>query len=181
MRKTLMILGLVGILTTALVAPAAAAPREGAGRPTLLSRAVAINEATGEFSTLISLASQYPGIVDALAGKGQLTLFAPTDQAFADLFAFLGTLGIEPGDLTADQIETVLLYHVTAGRWSAGRIAGQDSLPMLSGESVMIGANGGVMVNDSNVIIANVPASNGFIHAIDAVLLPPSIVAALTS
>lgn len=181
MRKTLMILGLAGILTTALVAPAAAARPADAGRPTLLSRAIAINEATGEFSTLISLASQYPGIVEALSGKSQLTLFAPTDQAFDDLFAFLATLGIQPGDLTADQIETVLLYHVTAGRWSADRIAGASSLTMLSGESVTISTNGSVMVNDSTVIIADVAASNGFIHAIDAVLLPPSIVAALTS
>jgi len=179
MRKPLIILGLVALLTTALVAPAAAARPADAGRPTLLSRAVAVNEATGEFSTLISLASQYPGIVEALSGTNQLTLFAPTDQAFADLFAFLATLGIEPGDLTADQIATVLLYHVTEGRWSAGRIASASSLTMVSGESVAISANGGVMVNDSNVIIANVAASNGFIHAIDAVLVPPSILADL--
>ena len=81
--------------------------------------------------------------------------------------------------MTAEQIATVLLHHVTEGRWSAGRIASASSLTMLSGESVAISANGGVMVNDSNVIIANVAASNGFIHAIDAVLVPPSILADL--
>jgi transforming growth factor-beta-induced protein len=179
MRKPLLILGLVGLLTTALVAPAAAARPADAGRPTLLSRAVAINAQTGEFSTLLSLASQYPDIVAALQGKTQLTLFAPTAAAFDDLFAFLGTLGVQPSDLTADQIKTVLLYHVTAGRWSADRLAVTSSITMLSGESAAVSATGGVTINASNVVIANVPASNGFIHAIDAVLVPPSILAAL--
>jgi transforming growth factor-beta-induced protein len=179
MRKPLIILGLVGLLTAAFVAPAAAARPESAGRPTLLSRAADINAQTGEFSTLLALASQYPDIVEALSGKSQLTVFAPTDQAFADLFAFLGTLGVAPSDLTGDQIKTVLLYHVADGRWSAGRLSGTSSLTMLSGEDVSVSANGGVMINTSNVVIANVPSSNGFIHAIDGVLVPPSILAAL--
>jgi uncharacterized surface protein with fasciclin (FAS1) repeats len=179
MRKPLIILGLVGLLTAALVAPAAAARPDGAGRPTLLSRAVAINAQTGEFDTLLALAGQYPDIVAALGGKSQLTLFAPTDQAFTDLFAFLATLGVSPSDLTADQIKSVLLYHVTAGRWSADRLSGQEEITMLSGEAASIGTAGGVSVNGAGVLIADVPASNGFIHAIDAVLVPPSILAAL--
>jgi transforming growth factor-beta-induced protein len=179
MRKPLIILGLVGLLTAALVAPAAAARPEGAGRPTLLSRAAAINAATGEFSTLLSLAGQYPDIVAALSAKTQLTVFAPTDQAFADLFAFLATLGVEPGDLTADQVKTVLLHHVAAGRWSGERLSGQSTIAMLSGETASVTASGGVAIDGSNVIIADVAASNGFIHAIDAVLVPPSILAAL--
>ena len=175
MRKSLLILGLVGLLTAAVAAPAAAA------RPTLLSRAAALNAETGEFSTLISLASQYPGILDALSGKQQLTLFAPTDAAFADLVALLGSLGLELGDLTSDQIATVLTYHVLPGRWSADRLSGQTSLTMFSGEVASVSTNGGVWINNANVIIADVAASNGFIHAIDSVLLPPSILAALTS
>jgi uncharacterized surface protein with fasciclin (FAS1) repeats len=179
MRKPFIALGLVAMLTAAIAAPAAAARPADAGRPTIVSRALEVNAQTGEFSTLLSLATQYPDIVEALSGKQQLTLFAPTDQAFADLFAFLGTLGIEPSDLTADQIKTVLLYHVTAGRWSADRLSGASALTMLSGETATVSATGGVMINGSNVIIANVPASNGFVHAVDAVLVPPSILAAL--
>lgn len=181
MRKPIIALGLVSLLTAALVAPAAAARPADAGsnRPTLVSRAMAINAETGEFSTLLSLATQYPDIVSALSGKQQLTLFAPTDQAFADLFAFLGTLGVQPSDLTADQIKTVLLYHVTAGRWSGDRLSGQSSIAMLSGETASVSWGGGLMINGSNVVIADVPASNGFIHAIDAVLVPPTILAAL--
>lgn len=181
MRKSFVTLGLVGLLTAAIVAPAAAArPAEaGSQRPTIVSRAVDINAQTGEFSTLLALATQYPDIIEALSGKQQLTLFAPTDQAFTDLFDFLGTLGVQPSDLTADQIKTVLLYHVTAGRWSGDRLSGQSSIGMLSGESASISWGSGLMVNGSNVIVANVPASNGFIHAIDAVLVPPTILAAL--
>lgn len=179
MRKPLLILSLVGLLTATLVAPAAAARPDGAGRPTLVSVASAINAQTGEFSTLLSLAGNYPGIVEALSGRQQLTLFAPTDQAFTNLFAFLATIDVDPSDLTADQIATILTYHVVEGRWSAGRLAGQDSLTMFSGETASVSTNGGVAINDSNVVIANVPASNGFIHAIDAVLVPPSILAAL--
>jgi uncharacterized surface protein with fasciclin (FAS1) repeats len=173
MRRIVLALGLVSLLTAAFAAPAAAA------RPTLLSRAIAINAETGEFDTLLALAGQYPEIVAALEGKGQLTLFAPTDQAFADLFAFLGTLGVEPADLTSEQIATVLLYHVTAGRYAADRLTGISELTMLSGETTTITAAGGVAINGANVIIADVPSSNGFIHAIDAVLVPPSILAAL--
>jgi uncharacterized surface protein with fasciclin (FAS1) repeats len=179
MRKPLIILGLAGMLTAAVVAPAAAARPAEAGRPTIVSVAAEINAQTGEFSTLLSLATQYPEIVAALSGKQQLTLFAPTDQAFADLFTFLGTLGVQPADLTADQIKTVLLYHVTAGRWSADRLSGTSQLGMLSGETATVSASDGVMINGSNAIIADVPSSNGFIHAVDAVLVPPSILAAL--
>jgi len=181
MRKPFVTLGLAGLLTLAFVAPAAAGRPADAGsnRPTIVSRALDINASSGEFSTLLSLATQYPDIVQALSGKQQLTLFAPTDQAFADLFAFLGTLGVEPGDLTADQIKTVLLYHVTAGRWSGDRLAEQSSITMLSGEAASVSWSSGLAINDSNVVIANVPASNGFIHAIDTVLVPPTILAAL--
>ena len=173
MRKPLLILSLVGLLTAAVAAPAAAA------RPTLLSRAAAINAETGEFSTLISLASQYTGIVDALSGKQQLTLFAPTDAAFAELVELLASLDLELSDLTSDQIATVLTYHVLPGRWSADRLSGQTSLTMFSGEVASVSSNGGVWINNANVSIADVAASNGFIHAIDSVLLPPSILAAL--
>jgi uncharacterized surface protein with fasciclin (FAS1) repeats len=181
MRKPLLILSLVGLLTAAFVAPAAAARPDDAGRPTLLSRALAINAETGEFSTLIAIAGQYPGILEALSGKQQLTLFAPTDAAFADLVALLATLDLELSDLSYDQVATVLTYHVLPGRWSADRLSGQTSLTMFSGEVATVSTNGGVWINNANVIIADVAASNGFIHAIDAVLVPPSILAALTS
>ena len=171
MRKPLLILSLVGLLTAAFVAPAAAARPDGAGRPTLLSRAVDINAETGEFSTLLSIAGQYPAVVEALSGKQQLTLFAPTDAAFDALFAFAEENGIE---LTEELVLQVLLYHVAPGRWSAERIidnAGAE-LPTLNGDTLQVSVNGGVFIDQARVVIADVTASNGFIHAIDAVLLP---------
>jgi transforming growth factor-beta-induced protein len=173
MRKSLLILGLVGLLTAAVAAPAAAARPDDAGRPTLLSRALAINAETGEFSTLISLASQYPAVVDALGGKQQLTLFAPTDAAFDALFAFAAENDIE---LTSELVLQVLLYHVAPGRWSAERIidnAGGE-LPTLNGDTLSVTLDGGVFIDQAQVVIADVTSSNGFIHAIDAVLLPGS-------
>ncbi len=73
----------------------------------------------------------------------------------------------------------MLLYHVTAGRWSGDRLSGQTSIAMLSGESASVSTGGGIAINGANVIVADLPASNGFIHAIDGVLVPPSILAAL--
>lgn len=173
MRKSLLILGLVGLLTAAVAAPAAAARPHDAGRPTLLSRALAINAETGEFSTLISLASQYPAVVEALGGKQQLTLFAPTDAAFDALFAFAAENDIE---LTSELVLQVLLYHVAPGRWSAERIidnAGGE-LPTLNGDTLSVTIDGGVFIDQAQVVVADVTSSNGFIHAIDAVLLPGS-------
>ena len=167
MRKSILILGLAGLLTAAVAAPAAAA------RPTLLSRAVAINAETGEFSTLLSIAGQYPAVVDALSGKQQLTLFAPTDAAFEALFAFAAENDIE---LTEELVLDVLLYHVAPGRWSADRIVDNagGELPTLNGDSLEVSVNGGVFIDQARVVIADVTSSNGFIHAIDAVLVPGS-------
>ena len=173
MRKPLLILSLVGLLTAAFVAPAAAARPDDAGRPTLLSRALAINAETGEFSTLISLASQYPAVVDALTGKQQLTLFAPTDAAFEALFAFAAANDIE---LSEGLVLQVLLYHVAPGRWSADRIVDNagGEIPTLGSDTLTVTIDGGVFVDQAQVVIADVTSSNGFIHAIDAVLLPGS-------
>jgi transforming growth factor-beta-induced protein len=167
MRKSILILGLVGLLTAAVAAPAAAA------RPTLLSRAVAINAETGEFSTLLSIAGQYPAVVEALSGKQQLTLFAPTDAAFEALFAFAAQNNI---DLTEELVLQVLLYHVVPGRWSAGRIVDNagGELPTLNGDTLDVSVNGGVFIDQAQVVITDVTSSNGFIHAIDSVLLPAS-------
>jgi uncharacterized surface protein with fasciclin (FAS1) repeats len=167
MRKSILILGLVGLLTAAVAAPAAAA------RPTLLSRAVAINAQTGEFGTLLSIAGQYPAVVEALTGKQQLTLFAPTDAAFEALFAFAAENDIE---FTEELVLDVLLYHVVPGRWSAGRIVDNagGELATLNGDTLDVSVNGGVFIDQARVVIADVTSSNGFIHAIDAVLLPGS-------
>ena len=172
MRKPLLILSLVGLLTAAFVAPAAAARPDAAGRPTLASVAIGINAQSGEFSTLLAAVTACD-LVGALSGKTQLTVFAPTDAAFAELGITAATFATG----CPDGITDILLYHVAPGRWSAGRLIDNagGSVPTLNGSALSVSvADGSVFVDDSRVIIANVNSSNGFIHAIDAVLLPGS-------
>jgi uncharacterized surface protein with fasciclin (FAS1) repeats len=168
MRKPFIGLALAALMTALVAMPAAAAP-SASGRPTIVTRAIDINQQTGEFSTLLSLVTMYPDIVDALGGKEQLTVFAPTDAAFAKLFAV-----VNPATLTSAQIKDILLYHVTAGRRSADWLSDRSQITMLNGDVAMIDASMGVIVDGAKVLIPNVPASNGFIHAVDTVLLPPA-------
>jgi hypothetical protein len=111
------------------------------------------------------------GLVETLKGKGPFTVFAPTDEAFAKLPA--GTVeGLlkEPAKL-----KDILLYHVVAGNVMAADAARLTSANTVLGQPITIKAEGGkVMINDATVVIADVKASNGVIHVIDKVLLPPT-------
>ncbi len=125
----------------------------------------------GRFTTLVT-ALQAAGLVEALQGDGPFTVFAPTDDAFAALPE--GALD----DLLADTdaLSSVLLYHVVDGAVMAADVVGLDGqeVDTLSGDKVLITVDGeNVMVNESNVIITDIEGSNGVIHVIDAVLLPP--------
>lgn len=124
----------------------------------------------GTFETLVT-AVQAAGLVDTLSGDGPFTVFAPTDAAFAELPE--GMLE----DLLADKekLTAVLTYHVLAGEYMAADVEGLESMDTVQGEALTIDTMGGVMVNDANVITADVKASNGVIHVIDKVLIPPSM------
>ncbi len=131
--------------------------------------------ANGSFTTLVA-AVQAAGLVETLSGDGPFTVFAPTDDAFA---ALLDDLGITAEELLADTdlLTAVLTYHVIAGEVPASTVVTMDgqSAATVNGAEVTITVNGdAVQVNDANVIIVDVAASNGIIHVIDSVLLPPS-------
>ena len=131
--------------------------------------------AAGDFNTLVA-AVQAAGLVDALSGEDELTVFAPTDDAFA---AALDALGITADDLLADTdtLTEILTYHVVAGEVMAADVVELDgqSVETLNGATVDITVDGDtVMVNDATVVAADVDASNGVIHVIDSVLLPPA-------
>ncbi len=114
----------------------------------------------GVFTTLAgALTSQ--GLVETLRGPGPFTVFAPTDDAFAALPA------VPEGDALTD----VLLYHVVDGAIGSGDLVSGD-VEMLSGATVTVDLDNGVKVNESNVTSANILASNGVIHIVDAVLVP---------
>jgi uncharacterized surface protein with fasciclin (FAS1) repeats len=122
----------------------------------------------GTFNTLIA-AAQAANLATTLANDGPFTVFAPTDDAFAALPA--GTLDALLAD--PDALADILLYHVVAGEVLAADVVNLTSATTLQGSSVAIDATSGVMVNDANVVQTDIIASNGVIHVIDKVLLPP--------
>ena len=125
----------------------------------------------GTFGTLVA-AVQAAGLVDTLKGEGPFTVFAPTDEAFAALPA--GTLE----QLLADpqgQLSQILLYHVVSGKVMAAAVEDGMEAATVQGSPVkFMVADGKVMINEATVITADVEATNGVIHVIDKVLLPPT-------
>jgi uncharacterized surface protein with fasciclin (FAS1) repeats len=124
----------------------------------------------GNFTTLATALTE-AGLVDALKGKGPFTVFAPTDEAFKKLPK--GALDNLLKDKEA--LKNVLLYHVVSGNVSSKDVVKLDKATTLNGSDVKIKTvDGKVMINDSQVTAADVKASNGIIHVIDTVLLPPT-------
>jgi uncharacterized surface protein with fasciclin (FAS1) repeats len=159
----------------AAVAKPDTGPRFQPGDATIADTAIAINAETGEFSTLIA-ALVCTGLVDAVADPDtRLTVFAPTDAAFAELNLSAGTIcdAFPPEVLT-----NILLYHVTEGqRVSPSVINGRNKrIKMLAGGFIFPAGSGSVALEANNsegmIVIPDVLASNGVIHAIDFVLLP---------
>jgi uncharacterized surface protein with fasciclin (FAS1) repeats len=125
--------------------------------------------AAGEFTTLVELVQQ-AGLADELSGPGPLTVFAPTDEAFAAVpEETLAALAADP-----EALKRVLLYHVVEGAVTSDQVADGASAATLAGPEVAFTVDDEVQVNDATVVSADVGASNGVIHVIDAVLLPPS-------
>jgi uncharacterized surface protein with fasciclin (FAS1) repeats len=136
---------------------------------------VDVAAANGSFTTLVA-AVQAAGLVDTLSGEGPFTVFAPTDDAFV---AALEALGLTADELLADTelLTSVLTYHVVPGEVPAEQVLTLDgqTVATVNGAEVEISVDGDtVMVNDATVTAVDVAASNGVIHVIDAVLLPPS-------
>lgn len=124
----------------------------------------------GQFNTLVA-AVQAADLVDTLKSKGPFTVFAPNDDAFAKLPA--GTVENLLKPENKDQLVAILTYHVVPGKIMAADIAGKTTeVGTVQGGKLAVDATSGVKINDSNVIAADVGASNGVIHVIDTVLLP---------
>ncbi len=160
----------------ATAAPATAAP-SAAAETAAPSDAMATGDivetatAAGSFKTLLTAATA-AGLVDTLKGAGPFTVFAPTDDAFAALPA--GTLDGLLKDPEA--LKKILLYHVVSGKVMADQVVGMTSADTVEGQPIKITVKDGtVYLNDTvKVVTTDIPASNGVIHVIDAVLLPPA-------
>ncbi|MEM7644205.1 MAG: fasciclin domain-containing protein [Pseudomonadota bacterium] len=152
---------------------AAAGATLGLAAPSLAQSGDIVDVAVGAgtFTTLVA-AVQAAGLVDALKAPGPLTVFAPTDDAFAALPAGTVESLLEPGN--RDQLVNILTYHVAGNSYPASQILGnRGTIPTLQGSNLIVdGTGSGVTVGGANVITPDVVATNGVIHVIDAVLLP---------
>ena len=125
----------------------------------------------GQFKTLAA-ALTAAGLVDTLKGAGPFTVFAPTDQAFAKLPA--GTVETLLKPENKDKLTDILTYHVVAGKVMAADVAGMDEAKSVNGKMIDVEAAGGsVKVSGATVTATDIAASNGVIHVIDTVILPP--------
>lgn len=126
--------------------------------------------AAGSFKTLLA-AVKAAGLVETLKGKGPLTVFAPTDEAFAKLPA--GTLENLLKPENRAKLQAILTYHVVPGKVRGSEVINLTSAPTANGRALKIKvADGKVMVDNAQVIRADIMASNGVIHVIDKVVLP---------
>ena len=131
--------------------------------------------AAGSFMKLLA-AAEAAGLVDALKGEGPLTVFAPTDEAFAAIPE--GTMAALMSDPTGD-LKNILLYHVVSGAVLSSDLADGATADTLQGAPVTFKVGDGkVAVNDANVVTPDIKTSNGVIHVIDKVLMPPAPAAA---
>ena len=176
MRKGLVVLAamLVGVASFAVAAPAAPSGQTASDKTI-----VTVASGDKRFTTLVALVKQ-AGLVMTLNGKGPFTVFAPTNAAFAKLKAQAPDTFAAVGSDKA-LLKKVLTYHVLAKRvpsTAALAAAKQNaSVKTVQGESIKLSVKSGKIVlnGSSRVVVADVKASNGVIHAIDAVLVPPSI------
>ena len=181
MRRSILTLTIVGLLVIGLVAPAVAAPKRA---PAPGSDSIATIAGNAGFSELVGalvyvddeLGTDLVGVFST--GTDQYTVFAPTNQAFENLYS---TLGIdEIGDLPPELVADVLLYHVAEGRRAANSVVPpvhDRSIDTLLGASFTVDRNAvitDIAGQEINIAAANISASNGIIHVVDTVLLPLS-------
>jgi len=133
---------------------------------------VATAEAAGSFGTLVA-AIRAADLETTLKGAGPFTVFAPTDAAFAKIPA--ATLGDLLLPENKAKLQAILQYHVVAGKVMAANVVNLTSATTVQGSTVAISVNAGtVKINDATVTTTDVAASNGVIHVIDTVLMPPA-------
>ncbi len=172
---------LIGMVAAAsLIVSTVGFAKKPEDQTTIVDVAAAINAETEEFSILLLAAGLYPDIVAYLDGRGQRTLFAPTDEAFGrlndilPLFCYADVLELQA--LQPDYVADVLTYHAAKGRKDAAEVLPLDEIRMLSGDFVTRTPGSLVITDaigrDANLLAVDVPADNGIIHVISEVILP---------
>jgi len=128
--------------------------------------------AAGNFSTLVA-AVKAAGLVETLSGPGPFTVFAPTDDAFKALPA--GTVDTLLKPENKAQLVSVLTYHVVSGKADAAAVTSKKEWKTVEGSSAHIASANGAMIENAKITKTDIECSNGYIHVIDAVILPPSM------
>ncbi len=136
----------------------------------IVEKAIAVNAQTGEFSTLIAaILAADAAVYDTLTKQRQLTVFAPTDAAFADAGLNAGNVA----KLGKDALTNILLYHVAPGARYAADVVSSSQIRTLQRGFLEVSVKGeDAYVNDSKIIGTDIKVTNGVIHVIDAVLMP---------
>jgi uncharacterized surface protein with fasciclin (FAS1) repeats len=169
LKKSMPLLMVVALLVVSAV-PAFAGPKG----PTLVDVAIAVNDETGLFDTLLAaVGAADPAVLATLSGNGQHTVFAPTDAAFAEL----GFDETNIGDLRQEALTEILLYHVAPGRRYAEDVVESERIrTLLKGKDGFLMQEGAVLTDNlgrtADIILTDVEAANGIIHVINAVVLP---------
>ena len=136
--------------------------------PVMANDIVDIAVGAGTFNTLVAAVTA-AGLVETLKGEGPFTVFAPTDEAFAALPA--GTVEGLLNDIPT--LTAILTYHVVAGKVMSSDLSEGMTAATVNGAEVSFSLMGGPKVNGANIVTADIEASNGVIHVIDAVIMPP--------
>lgn len=127
----------------------------------------------GQFTTLVA-AVKAAGLAETLSGKGPFTVFAPTDEAFAKLGKGVIADLLKPEN--KQKLTSILTYHVLGNQTLAAKVVAQKELPTLQGQSLAVVVDGKkVTVGGANVVKTDILGSNGVIHVVDSVLLPPAV------
>lgn len=138
--------------------------------PASAQTVVEVAQSDDTFSSLVE-AVVAQDLVETLNSDGPFTVFAPTNDAFASIPTYINTLLGENPELLTE----VLLYHVVPGELMAADVLASETLETAQGEAITVSADGGAFVDESAIIVTDVAADNGVIHAIDTVMLPEEI------
>ncbi len=160
---------LIGMVSAEGITPASAKGSASKGSKTKVGDIVAVAEGAGKFTTLCA-AVKAAGLVETLQGRGPFTVFAPTDEAFAKLPK--GTIEDLLKPENKQKLASILTYHVLSGKVMAAEVKTMEAKTVNGQKLNLVAEDGKVTVNKANVIMADVAASNGVIHAIDTVLMP---------
>jgi len=166
---------LTGALAVGIFAAPAAAKQPDLSGANIVDTAIAVNTSgpyKGAFDTLIELVVKLD-LAGPLSQRGQLTVFAPIDPAFDALFAQLGVANVDAAiaALGKPALTNIVLYHVARGERDAAEVLGSSRIRMLNGDFAKVDGRAAT-IDGAPIIVTNVPASNGIIHAVSAVLLP---------